>query len=119
VLIGTDITVISRIERLFEKFGDKAYKRYLNESEIELIKSSSTAAGFWAAKEAFSKALGCGIGAELSFLDIFIAKTSKNQPYIVLTPHLKKKFNIKSISLSIAHDGGFAIAVVAVVLDNK
>jgi len=111
-MIGIDITVISRIEKMIEKWQDKALKRFLSSKEIALGKNPSTYAGFWAAKEAASKAIGTGIGKECSFLDIKIKKSSSGQPLIKYKKKLRKKFNIKSSSLSITHDGGFAIAVV-------
>jgi holo-[acyl-carrier protein] synthase len=116
-MIGIDIVSIQRIEKLMEKFPQKALERFLNEEEIQLVKSPQTAAGFWAAKEATSKALGCGIGKTCGFHDIIISKTKKNAPKIKLAKKLKKKFNIKKISVSITHDGGFAVA--AVILSKK
>ncbi|MEA3498421.1 MAG: holo-ACP synthase [Campylobacterota bacterium] len=113
-MIGVDIVVISRIEKLIEKFGSKTLKRFLSDDEINLVKSPSTAAGFWAAKEAASKAIGTGIGAKCSFHDIKITKTKKNAPKLKYKKKIRKKFNIKNSSLSITHDGGFAIAVVAI-----
>ena len=111
-MIGIDIVVISRIEKMIERFGEKALKKFLNEDEILLVKSPSTAAGFWAAKEAASKALGTGIGSVCSFHDIKISKSNKNAPSLKYKKRLRKKFKIKNTSLSITHDGGFAIAVV-------
>uniref|UniRef100_A0A650EK02 Holo-[acyl-carrier-protein] synthase n=1 Tax=uncultured Helicobacter sp. TaxID=175537 RepID=A0A650EK02_9HELI len=69
-------------------------------------------AGFWAAKEAFSKALGVGIGYELGFLDMIVTKDSKNAPHITLTKSKQTYFKIKQSALSITHDGGFVIAAV-------
>jgi holo-[acyl-carrier protein] synthase len=112
-MIGIDIVVIARIEKMMEKFGVRALSKFLNEDEIELVKSPSTAAGFWAAKEAASKAIGSGIGGTCGFHDIKISKTEKNAPTIKYKKHLRKQFKIKNASLSITHDGGFAIAVVA------
>jgi len=112
-MIGIDIVVISRIEKLIVKFGDKALDRFLDEDEKKLIKSPSTAAGFWAAKEAASKAIGTGIGANCGFHDITISKDNNNAPKIKYTKSIRKKYKIKNSSLSITHDGGFAIAVVA------
>ena len=111
-MIGIDIVVISRIEKMIEKFGDKALKKFLSDDEILLVKTPSTAAGFWAAKEAASKAIGTGIGSTCSFHDIKIAKSDKNAPLLKYKKHIRKKFKIKQTSLSITHDGGFAIAVV-------
>jgi holo-[acyl-carrier protein] synthase len=116
--IGTDIIQIDRIEKSINKFGDRFLQRYLNENEIKLIKSPQSAAGFWAAKEAISKALGCGIGKDLSFHDIIISKSPKGAPYFQIKNH--KNFDIDSSSLSISHDCGFAIAVVAIsTKDNR
>jgi len=111
-MIGIDIAIITRIEKMINRFGDKALEKYLTKNEIKLVKNTSTATGFWAAKEAASKAIGTGIGKECSFFDIKISKTKKGQPLIKYKKHLRKKFKIKQSSLSITHDGGFAIAVV-------
>jgi holo-[acyl-carrier protein] synthase len=111
-MVGIDITVISRIEKMIEKWGNKALSRFLSPKEISLGKNASTYAGFWAAKEAASKAIGTGIGKNCSFHDIKIKKLSSGQPILKYKKHLRKKYNIKSTSLSITHDGGFAIAVV-------
>lgn len=112
--IGTDIIQTNRVEKLIAKFGDKFAQRYLCKEEISLAKSTNTLAGFWSAKEAISKALGCGIGAELGFHDMILSKTPKGAPQFVLSPSAQERFNIKSSSLSISHDGGFAIAVVVI-----
>ena len=112
--IGTDIIQIDRVEKLIAKFGDKFAKRYLCDTEIALAKSNNTLAGFWSAKEAIAKALGCGIGAELAFHDMILSKTSKGAPQFILSASAQKRFAIKSSSLSISHDGGFAIAVVII-----
>jgi len=113
-MIGVDIVVIERIERSIEKYGEKFLRRYLIDEEIALIKKPQTAAGFWAAKEAVSKALGTGIGTSLHFKDITIRKTERGAPYFLLPETVMKKYAIRSTSLSIAHDGGFAIAVAAI-----
>lgn len=112
--IGTDIIQISRIERSFEKFGDKFKMKFLNSNEIELATKVESIAGFWAAKEAIAKALGCGIGSDLAFHDIILSKNDRGAPAFTLSHHAQKIHNIKTSSLSISHDGGFAIAVVAI-----
>ncbi len=113
-MIGIDLIKIPRMNRLIERFGDKALQKFLSTDEIALIKNNKTAAGFWATKEAFSKALGVGIGSECAFHDISIYKTSKGAPKLKLSPELLKKFPIEDVSLSITHDGDYAIAVVAI-----
>ncbi|BAK72229.1 MAG: holo-ACP synthase [Arcobacter sp.] len=115
-MIGIDVTSLDRIKKMYERFGIKAYKKFLNPNEIELIKRIETAAGFWAAKEAASKALGTGIGANCSFHDIKIKKDKFGAPKIKYKKEIRKKFGIKKSHLSITHDAGFAIAVVVNVL---
>jgi len=110
-VIGVDIVKIARIERLKERFGDKALKRFLDEEEIKLASSSTSHAGYWAAKEAISKALGVGISSTCSFFDIKLHKDNKNAPYFTLSKHLIEEFNITDTSLSITHDGKYAIAI--------
>jgi holo-[acyl-carrier protein] synthase len=113
--IGTDITVVGRIEKSIQKFGDKFIDRFLTKEERDTLNQRvESIAGYWASKEAVAKALGCGIGAELSFHDIIIYKDEKNAPHFRLSPTAQKYHKIKESSLSIAHDGGFAIAVVAI-----
>jgi len=112
--VGTDIIHIQRIESLLKKFGEKFKSKFLNESEIKLVRRVESIAGFWAAKEAIAKALGCGIGAELSFHDIILSKDSKGAPFFLLSDKAQKIHQIQHSSLSISHDGGFAIAVVII-----
>jgi len=113
-MIGIDLIKTSRMKSLMERFEKKALERFLNEDEILLVKNYKTASGFWAIKEACSKALGVGIGAECSFHDIVITKTPKGAPRVKLSQTLIEKFNIKDTSASITHDGEYAIAVVAI-----
>ena len=112
--IGTDIIQISRIEKMIDKYGDTFKKKYLTPSEIIMAKKISTLAGLWAAKESISKALGCGICSDLTFQDIIISKSPKGAPIFHLSEKAQKIHHITDSSLSISHDGGFAIAVVAV-----
>lgn len=113
-MIGIDLIKTSRMNRLIERFGEKALQKFLSKDEILLVKNYKTASGFWAAKEAFSKALGVGIGSECSFHDISLSKTKKGAPQIHLSSKILNKFNISDISVSITHDGEYAIAVVAI-----
>jgi holo-[acyl-carrier protein] synthase len=112
--IGTDIIQIPRLEKLVNRYDVKFKQRFLSEEEILLARKIETVAGFWAAKEAISKALGCGIGAQLAFHDIIITKDTKGAPSFTLTKAAQQVHKIKTSSLSISHDGGFAIAVVMI-----
>ncbi|HEX5670333.1 MAG TPA: holo-ACP synthase [Sulfuricurvum sp.] len=113
-MIGIDLIKTDRMKHLIERFGDRGLSKFLSEDEILLIKNHRNAAGFWAAKEACAKALGCGIGHECGFHDIVLSKTAKGAPRIALNHKVSEYFNTKNISVSITHDGDYAIAVVAI-----
>ena len=104
-MIGIDIVAISRISRLKERRGEDFLRYFLSDDEINIA-----IAGFFAAKEAISKALGCGISAEFSFFDAQIYKDEKNAPKVKLSEKIIKNFNLKNAQITISHDGGFAIA---------
>jgi holo-[acyl-carrier protein] synthase len=112
--IGIDLVKIDRIKLFIEKFGDKAKDRFLSKKEQKIALKIETIAGFWAAKEAASKALGTGIGQKCSFLDIKIKKDALNKPYIKFSKKIKKQFGIKKAILSITHEKEYAIAVVII-----
>ena len=109
IKIGIDIVIIKRIENLIEKFGIEKLK-FLNSDEL-YSSSPSTIAGIFASKEAFSKAIGTGIGKEFSFKDISILKDEKGKPIIKINSPILQEKIIES-DVSITHDGGIAISAV-------
>ena len=113
-MIGIDIVKISRIERMIERFEDRGLKKFLSEAEINLVKNGSSASGFWAIKEAFSKAIGTGISKECSFFDVEIYKDVKNATKLAVSKRVIEKYNIKDVAISITHDGEYAIGVVVI-----
>ena len=116
-MIGIDIVCIERFEKFLEK--KTALEKYLNSEEIALVSSPSTAAGFFASKEAVAKALGTGIGKTCAFKDIRIHKEENGAPHFTLSQKLIDDFHIVDTALSISHDGGFAIAVAVIESDLK
>jgi holo-[acyl-carrier protein] synthase len=113
-MIGIDIVKIERIEQLLKKHPARALSRILSEEERKLAKTPQTVAGFFAAKEAVAKALGCGISSVCGFHDIRIHKDENGAPWFTLSPHLIDTYSITECALSITHDGGFAVAVAAI-----
>ena len=75
--IGTDIVEVERIAASISQFGDEFAKRILAASEMERYLASNIQARFltkrFAAKEAFSKALGTGLRGPASFQNIAVA----------------------------------------------
>lgn len=109
-MLGIDLVKIERINKAHDRFGEGFLKRLLTESEIQNFKNPSSLAGIWAAKEAVSKALGTGIGANLSFLDIEIQKDKSGKPFAVLSDKTAEFFGVKRVEVSISHDTDYAVA---------
>lgn len=107
-----DIEAIADVRRKNIKFPqriltDREFERY---SQLKGRKQIEFLAGRWAAKEAFSKAMGTGIG-KVGFQDVEILNNANGAPYVTLSP-----FNGK-IWISITHSGNFAQA--SVILEEK
>ena len=90
--IGTDIVSIARIKKSLK---NKSFlKRIFNEKEIakcSLISNSINCyAKRFAAKEAFSKALGTGISKGINFKDIIILNKKSGKPFIDFKGETKK-----------------------------
>ncbi|PEE40027.1 holo-ACP synthase [Bacillus pseudomycoides] len=108
--IGIDIIELNRIEKMLD--GKlKFMERILIEEERSVaskLKGNRLVefvAGRFAAKEAYSKALGTGIGKEVSFLDIEIKNDDRGKPVLIAnTEHI--------VHLSISHSREFAVAQV-------
>lgn len=112
--VGIDIIEVKRIKKLMEEYGERFFKRILTENEIIYCKKFSKPdlhfAGRFASKEAYSKAIGTGVGKEFSWKDIEILNNEKGKPYIV---HLKENtFSEMKFDVSISHTEDYACAVV-------
>lgn len=110
--VGIDIIEIARVEQLInrtEKFADRIltieekekYETLSGRRKIEFL------AGRFSAKEAFSKAMGTGIGQNLSFLDIEIKQDENGKPYI------SRPFKA-GVHLSISHSKEYAVSQVII-----
>jgi holo-[acyl-carrier protein] synthase len=111
---GIDAIEIQRLEDVLQRHGERFLQRVFTPQEIQLYRSQpqSLAARF-AAKEAVSKALGCGIGA-VSWLDIEIIHDTAHQPYLILYRQAlqeAQKLGLQAWSISLTHTRELAIAV--------
>ncbi|MBM7635354.1 holo-ACP synthase [Streptococcus saliviloxodontae] len=112
---GIDLQEISAIKKAYEKHQEFA-KRVLTEKELAVFNGYSGKrqmeylAGRWAGKEAFSKAMGTGIG-KLGFQDIEILNDQKGRPYVARSPFLG------NCLISISHSGNLVQA--SVILEDE
>ena len=107
---GIDIEALASIQNAVEKREGFA-RRVLTDKEMERFASLKGRrqveylAGRWSAKEAFSKALGTGIG-KLGFQDLEILNNERGAPYFSKSPFSGK------VWLSISHTDQFVTASV-------
>ena len=107
---GIDIEALASIQNAVKKRKGFA-QRVLTDKEMERFSSLKGRrqveylAGRWSAKEAFSKALGTGIG-KLGFQDLEILNNERGAPYFSKSPFSGK------VWLSISHTDQFVTASV-------
>jgi len=129
--VGTDLVSVVRIEHLMLQFKGKFLTKVFTKNEIsqaskikvfneDLLLRALFFAKRFAAKEAFSKAIGLGIGRGIDFKDIEIENNDLGKPQIKIL-NGKEKFLLEhmkcknfSIHLSITDENPLASAVVIV-----
>lgn len=116
--IGIDIIEVARIQASHEKFGERFLNRILHPGEIAYCLSYKMPAPFlaarFAAKEAISKAFGTGIGAQLGWQDMEVARRDSGEPYVILHGkglELLKSRNARIVLISLSHTQQHATAV--------
>lgn len=116
--IGVDIVEVDRMSFFLE--SQRRMQKIFTDNEIKYIKEKNmnlqSAAGFWAAKEAFSKALGTGF-VGFSLLDVEVIAAENKRPYIILHSDAARIYSEKCgkhIFLSISHEKKYAVANVII-----
>lgn len=117
--VGTDIINIKRVEYILSKNKQGFVKRVLSEHEQALFANKGDSATYcakrFAAKEAFAKALGTGIGKIVSFQDLTIRNNENGKPYFIPSEKLRLYLvdrNIKQAHLSLSDEKHNAVAFV-------
>ena len=122
--IGTDIVNIKRMDRALKKYGFNFKSKIFSKKEIIYCEKKKNSSAFYAkrfaAKEAFSKALGTGIRKGVNLKNIEISNNIHGKPFILLkgrvANYLKKKVKTKKydIHLSLSDDKPWAQATVII-----
>lgn len=117
--MGTDIVELARLDAAIKRGGEAFLRRFCTERELRESQGRlAFYAGRWAAKEAASKALGCGIGNRCAFADIEVSNDRLGAP--VLQCHapaaleLQKRYPHLKWHLSISHEHAYAVATVII-----
>ena len=118
--IGVDIVDIERIRMLMTRYGDRFTCRTLTPIEYEKFvkisshKKASFVAKRFAAKEAFSKAIGTGIGGACSFQDFSVVNDESGKPSIILHKEFDDCIKNSDIFISLSDERQMAIAFVVI-----
>lgn len=116
--LGIDLCGVERIERELKR-SDAFLRRFFTNSERAYIASrgqmgAQSAAAMFAAKEAFLKAVGAGIGGGIALDEIAVEHLPGGSPAYRLTGAAQKRLGelgAESAFLSLTHEAGMAAAV--------
>ena len=120
--IGTDITEVGRFEKWVK--NPEMLERFFNEKECGFSGSIASQcqhyAARFAAKEAFSKALGTGITG-FNLKEVYITKDSEGKPLLNIEGEalsiMKERLGECNSYVSLSHEKEYAVAFV--VLERK
>jgi holo-[acyl-carrier protein] synthase len=118
-VIGTDIAEVKRFEKWVK--NPQMLERFFNEKEISSAKSDSAKCQHYAvrfaAKEAFSKALGTGISG-FGLKEVYITNNSEGAPLLNIEGAalslMKERFGECKAFVSLSHEKEYALAFVVI-----
>ncbi len=126
--IGTDIVEVRRVEELLARYGERFARRVLGPEELaEYLRRQGRGAhgpGYaarylakrFAAKEAFSKAIGLGLRGPMTLLSLQILNDRRGRPVAhprkALEPWLRERGLVAHVSVTDEQDSVVAFVVV-------
>jgi holo-[acyl-carrier protein] synthase len=119
--IGIDLVRVDRIAKAIARYGDRFLRRVFTPAEIAYCQARSRQGVYqfaqrFAAKEAFSKALGVGLRAGgIRWREVEILPNSMGKPEVQVSGRARefcRQAGIKNLQLSLADEDNHAIAVV-------
>lgn len=123
--IGTDILQISRLEAALGRHGDRFAEKILGKEEMEKYlrrKAKVEARGVrflatrFAAKEAFSKAIGLGMRMPMTWRSMQVLNAPSGKPVVVCGGVLKEWMDERGLSahVTVTDEVEYAVAFVVV-----
>ncbi len=117
--VGTDVVEIERIEKALERWGERFAERVLCDPELRRFRAHRQPAAYlakrFAAKEAFTKALGTGIKAPANWHGVWVANLPSGKPQLEFTAALQRLLSDRGISrahVTLSDERGVAMATV-------
>jgi holo-[acyl-carrier protein] synthase len=116
--IGTDVLKLSRIERVFDLYGDRFAERMLLDAEHAWYVKSKNKPRFlgmrFAAKEAIAKALGTGFSNGIWIRDVGSVPNQLGQPQVVYSERGRevcRRLGVGEGFLSLTDEAGLIVSV--------
>ena len=123
--VGTDLVEIQRIESVLRRFGDRFAKRILCEPELKRFRAHKKPVAYlakrFAAKEAFTKALGTGIHAPANWHGVWVVNLKSGKPQLEFSRELQELLRQRRIHrshLSLTDEREIASATVLLECDE-
>jgi holo-[acyl-carrier protein] synthase len=117
--IGTDLCEIVRIQRALDRFGERFAGKILVAAELQRFRRHRSPAAYlakrFAAKEAFSKALGTGIRFPVNWHNVSVENAASGRPSLKFSPELEsllERRGVTAVHLSLTDETGLASAFV-------
>jgi holo-[acyl-carrier protein] synthase len=117
--VGTDVVEIERIRAVLAKYGERFARKILCEPEMRRFENHRLKANYlakrFAAKEAFTKALGTGIRAPANWHGVWVRNLPSGKPVLEFSDALQallRKQGVTSAHVSLSDEKGVAFATV-------
>ena len=117
--VGTDLVEIGRIRSALERFGERFARRILCEAELQRFKGHRLPANYlakrFAAKEAFTKALGTGIRAPANWHGVWVRNLPSGKPVLEFSEALQRYLKTQGVTqahVSLSDEKDVALATV-------
>jgi holo-[acyl-carrier protein] synthase len=117
--VGTDVVEVARVQKALERWGERFARKILCEPELQRFSGHRLPANYlakrFAAKEAFTKALGTGIRSPAGWHGMWVVNLPSGKPELRYTPALQALLEKKGVShshLSLSDEKGVAFATV-------
>ncbi len=116
--VGIDLVNVGRLKAVLERHPERFRARIFTESEVAFCETLGdkypSYAGRFAAKEAFSKALGTGLRGAIGWNEIEVLDNEKTRPTIRVTGRAAAILGSRKVHLSISHLSDYATAIVVI-----
>ena len=119
--IGVDLVRVDRLARVLERYGERFLKRVFTDREIAYCRGRAKQGVYqfaqrFAAKEAFSKALGVGLReGGIRWREVEVLPDPRGKPEIQVTGRAAqfcRDNDIRGLHLSLTDEDNFAVAMV-------